>query len=88
MACCTRYKRQKFLRQAKGFFKSIWLNIKSGFKNVSKKEYDERRNICYACPFFNVREMRCMDCGCYIKVKARLKVEECPQGYWRKRNDS
>ena len=88
MACCKKSRRKRFYRQVKGFLKSIFLNIKSGFKNVSQAEYEERKSICYACPFFNMAQMRCMDCGCYIKVKARLKVEECPQGYWRKRNDS
>ena len=88
MACCKKSRRKKFYRQVKGFLKSIFLNIKSGFKNVSQAEYEERKSICYASHFFNMAQMRCMDCGCYIKVKARLKVEECPQGYWRKRNDS
>ena len=88
MACCKKSRRKKFYRQVKGFLKSIFLNIKSGFKKVSQAEYEERKSICHACPFFNMAQMRCMDCGCYIKVKARLKVEECPQGYWRKRNDS
>jgi len=84
MACCTKRKKQIFIKQAKGFIKSLWLNIKSGFKHVSYDEYKERLMVCQGCPFLNYKEDRCTDCGCYVKVKARLKVEDCPQGYWRK----
>lgn len=84
MACCKKRKRQRFIRQAKGFIKSLFLNIKSGFKHVSNKDFKERVAVCNACPFLNYKENRCEDCGCYINIKARLKVEDCPQGYWRK----
>ena len=36
------------------------------------------------CWHFDRKKIKCKDCGCYIKVKARLKIEDCPQGYWRK----
>ena len=84
MACCKKRKRQKFIRQAKSFIKSLYLNIRSGFKHVSNAEYEDRLAVCTACPFLNYKENRCQDCGCYVKVKARLIVEDCPQGYWRK----
>ena len=84
MACCTAHKRKRLLKQIKGFLRSMFLNIKSGFKNVSHKEYIERYNICKGCWHFDRKKIKCKDCGCYIKVKARLKIEDCPQGYWRK----
>tara|TARA_R110000744_G_scaffold198345_5_gene317595 strand:- start:2538 stop:2810 length:273 start_codon:yes stop_codon:yes gene_type:complete len=84
MACCKKHKRQRFIKQTRGFIRSLYLNIKSGFKHVTHEEYEDRISICMGCPFVNYKEDRCNDCGCYIKIKARLKVEDCPQGYWRK----
>ena len=86
MACCTKYKRKRFIKQAKGFIRSMYLNIKSGFKHVSHSEYEDRISICKACPFLHYKKNQCTDCGCFIHLKARLKVEDCPQGYWRKLN--
>lgn len=84
MACCTKRKKQIFIKQVKGFMRSMWLNIKSGFKHVTHEEYEDRLMVCHSCPFLNHKETQCTDCGCYVKVKARLKVEDCPQGYWKR----
>ena len=86
MACCNLHKRKKLMRQIAGFIKSLFLNIKSGFKHVSNSDYKDRIDICKACHFLNHKENRCTDCGCYVVVKARLKVEDCPQGYWKKQD--
>ena len=84
MACCNKHKRKRFIKQAKGFIRSIFLNIKSGFKNVSHADFKDRISVCKGCPYLHYKKPQCTDCGCWIYVKARLKVEDCPQGYWRK----
>ena len=84
MACCKKHKRQRFIKQVKSFCNSLYLNIKSGFKHVTHEDYNDRISICRACPFLNYKDDICQECGCYIKIKARLKVEDCPQNYWKK----
>ena len=76
-----RFFRWKYL---KSFLKFLYENIKSGFKQVSYDEYNNRLSICRACIFFDPEQTRCTDCGCYVKVKSKFKTENCPQGYWRK----
>ena len=71
-------------KYVKNFTKFLYQNVKSGFKQVSYSEYQNRQSICRACVFFNHEQVRCNKCGCYIKTKAKFKTEDCPQGYWRK----
>ena len=92
MSCnqCKKNKRRK--RKLKifrtkyiiNFLTFLYKNILSGFKHVSYKEYKGRLAICQACPFLSYKEMRCTDCGCWVKNKAQFKSEDCPQNYWRK----
>jgi hypothetical protein len=70
----------------KNFVKFLYQNIKSGFKQVSFSEFNNRLSICKACVFFNHEEFRCNECGCFLNNKAKFKNEDCPQGYWRKIN--
>ena len=70
----------------KSFLSFLWSNIKSGFKQVTHEQYYDRLAICRACPFLNHEKLRCMDCGCFVKVKAKFKTEDCPQNYWDKLN--
>lgn len=47
---------------------------------VDQDEYKKRLSICDGCP--SRIESRCGECGCYVAVKARGKVFECPLGKW------
>ena len=57
---------------------------------VSKEELIERLTLCNSCPE-RLKESngkaltkfsRCPECGCFIRLKARLETEECPLGDW------
>jgi hypothetical protein len=59
-------------------------------KYVSKEEFIERLNLCNTCPDrlkdskgnSLTKFSRCPECGCFIRLKARLETEECPLGDW------
>ena len=68
----------------KSFLRFLWSNILSGFKQVTHEQYYDRLAICRGCPFLDHESLRCTDCGCFIKVKAKFKTEDCPQNYWEK----
>ena len=59
-------------------------------KYVSKEELIERLTLCNTCPE-RLKESngkaltkfsRCPECGCFLRLKARLETEECPFGDW------
>ena len=59
-------------------------------KYVSKEELIERLTLCNSCPE-RLKESngkaltkfsRCPECGCFLRLKARLETEECPLGDW------
>ena len=68
----------------KSFLSFLWSNILSGFKQVTHEQYYDRLAICRGCPFLNHEKLRCTDCGCFVKVKAKFKSEDCPQDFWAK----
>lgn len=59
-------------------------------KYISKQELIERLTLCNTCPE-RLKESdgkpltkfsRCPECGCFLRLKARLETEECPLGDW------
>lgn len=58
--------------------------LKSGFKLVDSKTFDQRIKTCTDCEHVRVRgeEIRCSICGCYMRRKARFKVAKCPRQLW------
>lgn len=57
---------------------------------VTKEEYRERLELCNSCPErleankgnALTKFSRCPECGCFIRLKAKLETEECPLGDW------
>lgn len=54
---------------------------------MSSKEENEalhkvRLDICRACPRLFKPTLQCKECGCFMRVKTRLKSSTCPIGKW------
>lgn len=55
----------------------------NGKKILSTLELAEKRLvICEKCPSLAKDSGRCMECGCFVKAKARISFEECPLEKW------
>jgi hypothetical protein len=55
---------------------------------VEKEKAFERLAICNSCPELFKTTWTCKECGCFMKVKARLAFSECPLGKWGKVGES
>ena len=44
----------------------------------------QRRAICATCPHIRAAGLQCGVCLCLIRLKTKLKTEECPIGKWAK----
>lgn len=51
-------------------------------KNCSSKVIEERKAICYNCPFYDQKVDSCKLCGCVIEHKTTHPLELCPQRFW------
>jgi hypothetical protein len=51
---------------------------------VPNKVYEERLEICRECVYYFKPTGTCKDCGCFMKLKARLAPMECGQKKWQK----
>ena len=49
---------------------------------VSDKVYKERLEICKSCEKYDLNENRCFECGCYLAVKAKFILDDCPLNKW------
>ena len=46
--------------------------------------YEDRIAICKSCVFYFKPTGTCKDCGCFMKIKARLAPMGCGQKKWQK----
>jgi len=51
---------------------------------VPNNIYQDRISICRDCVFYFKPTGTCKDCGCFMKIKARLAPMECSQKKWEK----
>ena len=51
---------------------------------VPNNVYEDRIAICRSCVFYFKPTGTCKDCGCFMKIKARLAPMECSQKKWQK----
>lgn len=51
---------------------------------VPNEIYKDRISICKSCIFYFKPTGTCTDCGCFMKIKARLAPMECSQKKWQK----
>ena len=51
---------------------------------VPNEVYEDRIAICKGCIYYFKPTGTCKDCGCFMKIKARLAPMECSQKKWEK----
>jgi hypothetical protein len=51
---------------------------------VPNDVYEDRIAICKSCIFYFKPTGTCKDCGCFMKIKARLAPMACSQKKWQK----
>ena len=51
---------------------------------VPNEIYEDRIAICKECIYYSKALGQCKRCLCFMKIKARIGGQECPQKYWAK----
>ena len=72
----------KATRMAWNLANSIKDFVADGLRTVDSEEYERRLKICDSCDRRDGN--RCMECGCFLALKAKGRVFECPIGKWKK----
>jgi hypothetical protein len=49
---------------------------------VGQVLFEKRYSICQECPELIKLTKQCKKCGCFMKVKSRMKLAKCPLGKW------
>ena len=58
---------------------SVWTT-----KEIAQQRYD----ICKTCYYFIKETSQCDLCKCFMKLKVKLIMSECPNGLWNKEKTS
>lgn len=51
---------------------------------ASQEVQQQRREVCYACEYYDAEQHRCKDCGCMLSVKISMSANSCPKNKWIK----
>jgi NAD-dependent dihydropyrimidine dehydrogenase PreA subunit len=51
---------------------------------VPNEVYEDRMAICKECIYYSKPLGQCKRCLCFMKIKARIATQSCPQKYWDK----
>ena len=54
---------------------------------VPNEVYEDRMAICKECVYYSKILGNCTVCKCFMKIKARIGGQECPQKYWAKTSE-
>ena len=52
------------------------------FNYISDETAQSRLDVCNGCDSFFQETKRCRECGCFMKLKVKLKEAVCPLGKW------
>lgn len=55
---------------------------------TTDKEQKKRIETCKLCEFYNPISRRCRKCGCFMQIKTRLRLANCPMGFWDRTDKS
>tara|TARA_R110000824_G_scaffold295738_4_gene484041 strand:- start:268 stop:678 length:411 start_codon:yes stop_codon:yes gene_type:complete len=54
---------------------------------VPDEIYKDRIAICKECVYYSKPLGQCKRCLCFMKIKARISSQSCPQKYWSKTSE-
>ena len=71
---------------ARNLFTQAWKTTKEAISTgqllVDAETAQKRYSTCEGCPFFNLKDKRCTECGCFMEQKVHLQAAECPKDKW------
>jgi hypothetical protein len=59
-----------------------WDVISRTTSYATEEESQNRWSICEQCPRLLKTTSQCKECGCFMKIKVKLKEAVCPLGKW------
>lgn len=60
----------------------IKIIIDEGLESRSVESREKNLKICSDCEFYIKESERCGKCGCFLKLKVKLKSWKCPLNKW------
>jgi hypothetical protein len=68
-------------------FELIKNALETGALHVSDEVKNQRLEICRACEKYDPKQIRCIECGCFLEHKASFAIDSCPLKKWEESNE-
>lgn len=59
-----------------------WDVLNPNTPKATEEEAERRLSICAECPELIKATSQCKQCGCFMKLKTKLKEATCPLNKW------
>lgn len=59
-----------------------WDLLDPNTEYVDKAEAKARLDVCRTCERFVKNTQQCLECGCFMNLKTKLKLATCPIHKW------
>jgi hypothetical protein len=59
-----------------------WDLLTADAPRATDEQATERLAICNDCPFLTKVTQQCRKCGCFMHLKVKLAMADCPEGKW------
>jgi hypothetical protein len=60
----------------------VWDLLNPSMNRSSEETREFRLSVCRGCERFEPKLERCLECGCFMKLKVTLEDASCPIGKW------
>lgn len=59
-----------------------WDVVNPNIEKTADEEAERRFSICRECPSLLAVTSQCRECGCFMKLKVKIKEATCPLEKW------
>lgn len=70
------------MKEFMNFTKSVVAHATNGFKASTEDMQEKRMSICQQCEHMDKLNVKCNQCGCFLRVKTKWESEKCPLDKW------
>tara|TARA_R100000734_G_scaffold19149_1_gene18616 strand:- start:1742 stop:1978 length:237 start_codon:yes stop_codon:yes gene_type:complete len=75
-------KTPNIFKMAMTFIVEVFKFAKTGAEITDRATFAKRWSTCLTCDYFLHKSSRCSQCGCFMKVKAKMNSAKCPKNKW------
>jgi len=58
------------------------MKLNNLIEKLHNLEAKQRLQICEKCNFLDLANYKCLECGCFMRLKVMMPTARCPKSKW------